>query len=121
MERLDVPTKFLTLVEPGTKLPLEWSEEMSESLRESVEGDYKRIMAEHFFKMFLTNFEIQPIPSIENEKKIKRTFHRHDATKEMVSSSFLHVYKPVEKKLEGENSMTQTKNLMVSAISYLFL
>ena len=52
MERLDVPTKFLTLVKPGTKLPLEWSEEMSESLRESVEGDYKRIMAEHFTKEF---------------------------------------------------------------------
>ena len=110
MERLDVPTKFLTLVEPGTKLPLEWSEEMSESLRESVEGDYKRIMAEHFFKMFLTNFEIQPIPSIENEKKIKRTFHRHDATKEMVSSSLVHVNKPgfsfrhVEKKVKEKNT-----------------
>ena len=82
METLNVPAELLALVKLGAELPIKWTTEMADALKESVQDDYKRIMAEHFFKSFLTS-EIQETQE-KSVKSFQRTFQCHDATGDQV-------------------------------------
>ena len=82
MQSLVVPTKFLALIAPGTALPIKWTVEMTEELKDSVPDNYKNIMAEHFFKSFLVS------KSHESETRtvraLQRKFQYHDLIVEKV-------------------------------------
>ena len=76
MEKLNIPSEFINLVK-SNKLPVKWTPEMGKALHLAVEGDYKRIMAEYFFKEFLT-FRV-PEEGKRISKSPKRSFLSYDA------------------------------------------
>ena len=82
METLVVPTEFQALVKPGAKLPIQWNAEMTESLKASLPDNYKRVMAEHFFKSFLRD-EIQE-PVSKAATALQRKFQVHHTSLDQV-------------------------------------
>ena len=102
METLVVPTEFQTLVKPGTKLPIEWNAELTESLKASVPDNYKRVMAQHFLKSFLTDEIHDPLSKTVNV--LQRKFQLHNTSLEQVKFGvFWIIFQNIQKISFAEN------------------
>ena len=84
MEKLAVPTEFLSLIKPGDELPIKWTAEMADALTFSEEDNYKRIMTEYFFKSFLAH-ETQETET-KTMKTLQRTFQCYNTTGDEVKN-----------------------------------